>query len=128
LTIIKTTQNYIFGGYTNSFWSTQNVSKPDPKAFIFSLINKHKKPIKINCEPNKSAIQCYSIYGPVFGNSDIFVQLNSLESNMPIVCRSLLGNNYVHPSYKNDSNKSKSFLAGSETFDIVEIEVFQKLK
>ncbi len=59
LTIIKTTDNYIFGGYTRQNWSGNEIGKIDPHAFIFSLKNKNKSRFKINCQSGDDAIGCF---------------------------------------------------------------------
>ena len=46
LTIIKSTNDNIFGGYTEQSWSG-NISKNDSNAFIFSLANELNRPLKI---------------------------------------------------------------------------------
>ena len=64
LTIIKTTQSYIFGGFTNIAWDSSNKSKIDHNAFIFSLVNKENKPIKIKFDSinGRYSIGCYSSF------------------------------------------------------------------
>src|SRR5579883_1376314 len=49
LTIVKSTSECIFGGYTEAEWSSSedNLFKRDPNAFLFSLVNKQNEPIKI---------------------------------------------------------------------------------
>jgi len=39
LTVVKTTTDCIFGGYTSVPWSSVGGYKPDSKAFLFSLKN-----------------------------------------------------------------------------------------
>ena len=124
LTIIKTTENYIFGGYTEQNWSGKKVDKFDPNAFIFSFINKDKKPIKIKCAAQKEAIECNPLYGPTFGVdcSDIYI---SNDSNLNRESFSYLGNSYKHPLYAYQSREQVySFLAGKHSFQTVEIEVY----
>lgn len=67
LTLIRTTQSYVFGGYTEAPWSQKGGYVNDPNAFIFSLVNKENKPIFIPCSQPPNAIYCNSIYGPTFG-------------------------------------------------------------
>jgi hypothetical protein len=67
LTIIKTNQSYIFGGFTAKPWSIANSHVYDQNAFIFSLVNKNKKPIKFKCSNPNYAIYCANNYGPTFG-------------------------------------------------------------
>ena len=72
LTILKAKQSsFIFGGFTSVSWesSTDGKWKSDQNAFIFSLINKGNKSLKIKIDPKRhqSAIACYSLIGPSFG-------------------------------------------------------------
>jgi hypothetical protein len=48
LTIIKVKGNVnVFGGYTEASWDSSNNFKEDHNAFIFSLVNRENKPVKI---------------------------------------------------------------------------------
>ena len=46
LTVVKATNGNIFGGFAEKAWSSKNEWIADPKAFIFSLINKEEDPSK----------------------------------------------------------------------------------
>jgi hypothetical protein len=62
---------YRFGGYTSVPWKGDNNYHQDARAFVFSLNNKKKYPIKNKSD--QSAIGHYSDYGPIFGSdSDIY--------------------------------------------------------
>ena len=120
LTIFKA-NGYIFGGFTEATWDGVSGDKSDPNAFLFSLTNKENKPCKMNIDPNQhqKAIYCKSGYGPTFyGGIIIYSNANTGCSN--------LGSSYKHPQYAYGSNEAKSFLAGSEDFQVSEIEVYQK--
>jgi hypothetical protein len=127
LVIIKTSESYIFGGFTKHNWSGKNIIKLDPDAFIFSLYNKDNAPIKIKCTPGLIAIQCYPQYGAVFGGNDICIHKIIKEHKLGYINYSNLGDSYRHPLYKEDREKARNFLANSKEFNVVEIEVFQKL-
>ncbi|KAJ5068345.1 e3 ubiquitin-protein ligase trim56-like [Anaeramoeba ignava] len=123
LVIIKTKDNFIFGGFTQVGW-TNDKSKwreedrndddgfiKDSNAFIFSLRNNKgdRKPEKftIKQEMEKYAIGYHLSYGPVFG-SDI-----RLNSNLQPVC-SNFGESYNLPNgIKYETNEAESYLAGS---------------
>ena len=47
LTIVKTTNGYVFGGFTTSDWG-RNYYLTDSSAFIFSFINNFNKTVKMN--------------------------------------------------------------------------------
>ena len=75
LTIVKTTKNKIFGGFTPLNWDDSGVKyDKNNQTFIFSL-NLMKKYDMI--DNKKQAIYCRSDYGPHFGGRDF-----SIESNM----------------------------------------------
>jgi hypothetical protein len=128
LTIIKTNDGYIFGGYTTLCWSSKLTNDPD--AFIFTLVNKQSRPMRINCVHPQQAISTYQNVGPVFGgykNSyDIYISNNS---NTNPSSSSFLGSSYNTDSLEFNRQKSESreFLAGNTTFINAEIEVFRKL-
>ena len=50
MTIIKGKNGHIFGGYVTVPFSSDGLSHYDDKAFLFSLTNKKKFPIKIKEE------------------------------------------------------------------------------
>ena len=127
LTIIKSTNGNVFGGFTTKPWSQIGNYVNDPEAFIFSLINSKKTPMKFDCKSPEYAIYCISTHGPTFGGGhDIHICNNSNTTQSSY-------SNLYH-SYKNDqlnltngSEEAKSFLAGSHKFLTTEIEVFQKI-
>lgn len=118
LTIIKSTNGNVFGGYTEKEWNGNEVDKYDPNAFIFSYINKDYQPIKIPCKSQNYAIYCSSSCGPVFGNGpnghDIYICDNSNTNT----------GSYSKPS--SYAIKSKAFLAGCGEFLTEDIEVYVK--
>jgi hypothetical protein len=125
LTIIKSSNGNIFGGYTETTWDQSNQWKSDKNAFLFSLINSEKRPVKVNIANGKEghAIRGHPSYGPSFGGGhDIHIADNS---NSNFDSYSNFGYTYIHQDYTFDSEKAKSFLAGSYNFQVLEIEVFQ---
>jgi len=124
LVVIKSENGNVFGGYTEQSWSGQDY-KNDENAFIYSLINKLNKPLKMKCIDSKRAIFCNSDFGPNFGSYDIEIKSNS---NINTDSNSNLGDSYKHPDYEKDSNEAKSFLAGSHKFKVSEIEVYKIIK
>ena len=126
LTIIKTTTGYVFGGYTDQDWSGK-AFKIDPNAFIFSLINKDKKPIMLKCLNGYSAICCSPTCGVIFGNNSSCDILVADNSNKAKSSGSNLGSSYEHPVYQFDTDEANSFLAGAMYFQTVEIEVFYRV-
>jgi hypothetical protein len=98
--------------------------KSDANAFIFSLTNKDNQPLKMNIDPymHHRAILCDSKFGPTFGG-DIIIDNNA---NTTRDSWSNLGFAYRHPQYERGTNEARTFLAGSEWFQLDEIEIYQK--
>jgi hypothetical protein len=128
LTVIRSLNHYVFGGYTEQLWNPSNGYKTDNSAFVFSLMNRDKKAVKMKIQAPQQAIYCDVKYGPTFGfGHDIYISDNS-NSNRYSYSDS--GFSYKFPaSYPRDtgSSKQKCFLAGSHNFQVTEIEVFQRL-
>lgn len=121
LTVVKTTQQHIFGGYTRAVWDKSGTYKSDPNAFIFSLVNASDQKHKLNVSKYSQthAIFCTSAKGPCFGQTDIIIADNS-DSDWK--SSSLL------QSYMSDSSyPSNRLLTNSKHFQCIEIEVFQKI-
>jgi hypothetical protein len=124
LSVIRSSNGNVFGGYTEQSWSGNYEYKTDLSAFIFSLINKQNKPLKMKCSQCQYAIYCYNSYGPTFGHGhDFYISDNS---NINTDSYSNLGHSYSHPDYAYGSNEARSFLAGSYNFQVSEIEVYTK--
>ena len=125
LTVIKSTDGNVFGGYVEKAWSkTSDSYVADPKAYIFSLINKEDRPFKVICTNSNYAIKSNTSCGPVFGDgSDIHVAINS-NANKNSFCN--FGSAYTHADYQKGTDKAKAILAGSYNFQTLEIEVFTK--
>jgi len=129
LTVIKANSGNIFGGYTEQKWHSDDDFVADPKAFIFSLINKDDKPLKAFClNESQLAIYCGPDYGPCFGGEGTYLKDICIDSDSHINKYSYcdFGYSYQHPDYLKDTDKAQKFLAGSYEFETVEIEVFVK--
>ena len=125
VTIIKTTSNSVFGGFTSATWKHYNEYIYDENAFIFSLRrlgNKNK--LRFNVTSPNNAIFGYYYYGPIFGGGhDIHVSDNSNQNNDSF---SNLGSSYQLPSnIAHGSYEARSYLAGSYNWQTTEIEVYQ---
>jgi hypothetical protein len=129
LTIIKSKMGHVFGGYTRATWESPHSLgsfKFDQEAFLFSLINAERKPIKMKISKDREeyAIGFNSRLGPIFGAGyDIFISDNSMMNESSY---SNLGHSYQHPKYKFGSNEAQVFLAGSHNFRVADIEIYQK--
>jgi hypothetical protein len=79
--------------------------------------------MKIDPNEHDEAIYCDSSYDPTFGGGcDIHIGNNANTTNS---C-SFLGVSYKHPQYEEETSEVESFLAGSQEFQLDEIEVYQR--
>jgi hypothetical protein len=125
LIMIKSEHGNIFGGYTEQDWTHTASYATDDNSYIFSVVNKDNKSLKLKCPDPKYAIVCNSEYGPIFGYYAAFLISNN--SNQNIASMSYIGNAksvYKLPSYADNSLEAMSFLAGSQYFKVLEIEAY----
>ncbi len=80
--------------------------------------------MKINLNKNQSAIYCCSGYGPSFGE-DICV---GNDAKSTLCNQSNLGDSYKHPQYAYRTSEAKTCLAGSDQFQLHEIEIIKENK
>ncbi|KAL7522127.1 hypothetical protein ACHAWX_006817 [Stephanocyclus meneghinianus] len=111
LTVIMTTEGHIVGAYSDVDWHKGSRYVPSNTAFLFVIPacdDSAASKMKLTGHYNQHAIYC-SPYGPTFGQGhDLHVQRASLYLNT--------GNTY---------ELAPSQLAGSCTFNIKDMEVFQ---
>ncbi|KAJ5076164.1 pep-cterm sorting domain-containing protein [Anaeramoeba ignava] len=126
LIIIKTKDNFIFGGFTQvGFKGNRCQYISDPNAFIFSLRNNKgdRKPKKFTLKKGSLLNSLYYDHqeGPTFGGG---FDLN-LSSNLQ-PGESNLGNTYILPKgIQYGTNEAKSYLAGSyDKWKVEELETF----
>ena len=124
LIIVQSTNGNILGGFTSIQWTSCGLWQFDKSAFIYSLVNKENRPLLFeHASTNKKSIFSRDFLGPLFGSGyDLFI---SDSSNTNTNSYSNLGQTYTHPEYPLGSEKAKTILAGSHTFQVEEIEVFQ---
>jgi hypothetical protein len=120
ITMILTTEGFIFGGFTPIAWDSSNSSKADgsQKSFLFSVKNPHNiEGKKFSLTDSRYAIYCNSSYGPTFGSHAIYIADNcNLNTS---------SNTYLGHSYANDTGiAGYQFCTGSQSFTVKEIEVF----
>ena len=129
LTIVKSEMGNVFGGYIDGAWNQEDEWMKDENAYLFSLINKDDKPLKIKCSDPEFAAAGSSdtliqLYGSLLvGGTDLALRA---DSNVNYYSHSNLGNSYEHPEYAYGSTKADEFLAGSEDFKTLEIEMYCK--
>ena len=81
LTLIRTTDSYIIGGYTSADWSGYQY-KHDSSAFLFSLSNPFNVSFRSNISQAQYAINANQYYGPSFGYDLLIMdQSNTSISN-----------------------------------------------
>ena len=104
MTIIQTTKNDVFGGYTFGSWGMSGF-REDKNAFLFNV--KTQKKFKVR----DSAHACFTGEKllTVFGNGDLVIGENKSHSSFPI-------------SYEGDI--PFELTNGEENFEVKEMEVF----
>ena len=115
LTIVHTTQNLKFGGFTTAKWNNQDREEKDDHAFCFNLNNK-----KIfNIIKGKNAIKGYKVNGPGFSWNIFYINDNCLKSGGNCNDKSNNCVNYDNQSYDYEINNGKTF------FGILDYEVHE---
>ena len=121
MTVIRSTNNYLFGGYASTVWTSKTATYGnDSHAFLFTLTNPHNiPPTKYLVKPASTchALQYQIDYGPIFGVNDILVYANS-NSNQS----SLFG---FPSSYADTTGWGKNTFTGAPNFTTSDIEVFK---
>ena len=127
LTIVQVENGNIFGDYIDRAWNKQPRYMTDKNSFLFSLINKENKPLKMKCSlPDKAAIGSVSFI-QVYGHSPTGTSLALFaDSNQNTSSQSDLGDVFKHPTYSHGSAEAQGFLAGSKNFKTREIEIYCK--
>ncbi len=125
LVLVKSTNGNVFGGYVDAPWSSKDVWSHDTNAFLFSLVNKSDRParfVSVGVESTYSN----GLFGPTFGGGyDLYI---ADHSNLNTSSYSNLGYTYKHGNFSFGTNEATSFLAGAFSFQVEEIEVFQRVE
>jgi hypothetical protein len=122
MTLIRSKNGCIFGGYTPVAWGSRNASVPDPslKSFVFTIRNPHNIPARIFKQKEAAnAIHDYSGHGPGFGSACDFLLYGDWQSS---------STNYSNLgiAYVNDTGiAGNEVLTGASRFAVEEIEVFE---
>ena len=115
VTIVKSTNGHIFGGYVTVPFSSDGNSHYDDKAFLFSLTNNKKFPIKIK----EQAVCHLNNWGPYIGykdNCDLAIDSGCLKNNKN-------NNSYSRPnSY--EFNRVDLIGTNEEKFQVIDYEVY----
>jgi hypothetical protein len=123
ITLIRTTKDFIFGGYTPLSWdSTTNDYKTDAsnRSFVFTIKNPHSFGCrKFGLKPDHAqyAIYTHKDCGPIFGNGCTIKVYNN--------CSTTNNNSTRLYSYVNDTGLNEfTVFTGEQKFTVKEIEVF----
>ena len=118
LTLIKTINNKIFGGFTPLNWKNKGfwIRDLNNQTFVFSLYMK-KKYKSIN--ENSDGIFCFDIYGPNFGGSYFWLKQNMKKGE----AYSKKDNNL----FFNHNSKTKGKDDEYESFEAEDFEVYKVL-
>merc|ERR1712130_262031 len=117
----------IFGGYCPVSWTGNSSYVSNDACWLFSLINSHKKPVKLVPSQTSNHLYMNTGYGPTFGGGhDIYVcstmQSTSNYCNPNTYRQFAPGYDQLGITYTN------TLLAGSYNFFVEEIEIFQIAK
>ena len=126
IVLYKNIKDSVFGGFTSLAWANSGNYRPDPQAFIFTLINIHNsEPTKFKANNENEGVYHSSGFGPTFGEGcDIYINsdfLNS-DSSTDFPCR------YIDCLGKGKSIFTGDFNNSTTKYRLKEIEVFQLFK
>jgi len=123
LSVIKSSNGNIFGGFTSVNWGLPPGYYNDSSVYIFSLVNQQNFSCKIFSNNSANAIYASPTYGPTFGGGHDLNIRNHSNSNPSSI--SNLGHTFTAPlGYAYGSTAARNFLAGSNNFLTTEIEVY----
>ena len=121
MTIIKSKNNYLFGGYTAAPWTSDGSYKEDRTAFLFTLTNPHDIPPTKYCLNDAritSTVYRNADYGPTFGGGfDLVVAGGSNANNLSYT-------NFPH-SYIDTTGKGYKTFTGAKNFTTSDIEIYR---
>jgi hypothetical protein len=127
LMIIKTTDSYVFGGFTSRDWSQVSGFQADANAFLFSLMNSLNMTARMNVtNPYYALYKGPLLYNTNFANDFIGfgqndIRLNDLSNSQPSFTRQVNISSYELPE---TTNGSFFIIAGNNSFFSSEIEVY----
>jgi len=112
-TIIKSQNNFIFGGYVPISWTSSNSYLTDQRTFIFTIKNPHNiPPTKYTYTNNGNAVYDHASYLSTFGGGhDFYVSGNTCSVAFPT-------------SYSDTTGKGSATFFGTSSITISEMEVF----
>jgi len=116
ITIMRSTGNYLFGGYNPSSWTNTNAGyQTGPGSWIFTLHNPHGKPPTVFHWKQHYGPYDQVTYGPTFGGGhDIHLTNNNGSGSY---------SNFPH-SYNDTLGHGNNTFTGSRNWTLNEVEVF----
>ena len=121
MTIIRSKNNYLFGGYTAAPWTSDGSYKEDRTTFLFTLTNPHDIPPTKYCLNDAritSTVYRNADYGPTFGGGfDLVVAGGSNANNLSYT-------NFPH-SYIDTTGKGYKTFTGAKNFTTSDIEIYR---
>ena len=139
LVIIKSNEDYIFGGYTeidwdNTIWNgsfgQKNNARRDGKGneFVFSLKNPHNiSPCKFNMKKEwlNHSICCDARRGPIFGCNDIRIEDECNVKNNKFTYFDFQPGEYC---FDDTTGKKRLLFTGTNSYTVKEIEVYNIIR
>ena len=139
LVIIKSDQNYIFGGYTEIDWDStvwngkvgaQNSSRRDGHGneFVFTLKNPHNiSPSKFNMKNEwlNHSICCDKNLGPIFGCNDIRIENECNIRNNSFSFYDFQPGEFF---FNDTTGKKRLLFTGTSKYKVKEIEVYNIIR
>jgi hypothetical protein len=125
--IIKSTEGFLFGGFTPLSWKSSEdeiVEDKTMQTFVFTLTNPHGiPPTKYSLTNQNVTIRCDSFSGPIFGNCDIVVSNNGKQNEDSLILFPRSFSDRTRKGIQIFTSGMKEF--GSVHFRVQEIEVFE---
>eukprot|EP01083_Nonionella_stella_P120541 361264_1 len=122
ITVVQSTNNHVFGGYTSLPWTSVNKYTNDTKSFVFLLRSQRGAavPQKWNVSSSGNATYCHAAHGPTFGGGHDFMLYNNCNAN---------NSSYANCpySYKGGGAIDQNTLAGAYNFKVQDYEVWRVL-
>ena len=121
VTVIKCSGGFVFGGYADVPWQSNNSWAHSSQAFLFSLHSPSGVgPVKLPLVQNhQHAMYCGASHGPTFGSGhDIYV---ADGANGNTNSHTNLGHTYQLPA----GQSAQTFFTGAHNFQAAEVEVYQ---
>ena len=123
VTIVKSTNGCIFGGYASVPWGKDGKGHKAPNSFLFTLKNLHGLPPQ--CFPlknrlDKNAVFHYSNCGVAFGKGADLIIYTPFNTNTQ--------SHTDFVTYQDTTGKGLSVLSGERNFVVSEVEVFKVMR